>query len=47
MEINQSVLAMWNLVLIEQLIGLKDKGISQLTIIDTERFELEWLLDLK
>ena len=41
MEFSQSVLAMWNLVLIEQLIGSKDKGISQSTITDKERVESE------
>ena len=41
----QSVLAMWNLVLIEQSVGSKDKGISQSATTEKERFELEWMAD--
>ena len=37
----QSFLAMWNLVLIEQSVGSKDKGISQSAITDTERVNSE------
>ena len=45
MEFNRSVLAMWNLVLIEQWGGSKDKGISQSITTEKERFESEWMAD--
>ena len=41
----QFFLAMWNMVLIEQSVGLKDKGISQSTTTEKERFESEWMAD--
>ena len=41
----QYFLAMWNLVLIEQLVGSKDKGISQSTTTEKVRFESEWMAD--
>ena len=47
MEFNQSVLAMGNMVLIEQWGGSKDKGISQSTTTEKERFKSEWMADLK